>query len=282
MIPFTKSVRRSDPFARTQMRRWFYAPASGAIIYWPAHRPGVPRGLSYNSLNKVTSIVYPGNATVTLTYDTHGNLTSVTDPMNNLAEYQYDSRGIRLTMSGQSPPPSQTTVYTYDFEGRLIELDSPGLTAQYKYDPFGRRIEKNVNGVITRYVYDGPNIVAEYDGNWNLVTKYLPSLAIDDPLAMEQGAGSYFYHKDGLGSISDLTNTSGSAVKNYRYRSFGEIYSETGTLDQPFTFTGREYDPESGLYFYRARYYDPRGGGSSGMMRQGTDLRKRSSRRQLP
>jgi RHS repeat-associated protein len=77
---------------------------------------------------------------------------------------------------------------------------------------------------------------------------------------MEQATGSSFYHKDGLGSISDLTNTSGSAVKNYRYRSFGEIYSETGTLEQPFTFTGREYDPESGLYYYRARYYDPRAG----------------------
>jgi RHS repeat-associated protein len=54
--------------------------------------------------------------------------------------------------------------------------------------------------------------------------------------------------------------TSGSAVKNYQYRSFGEIYSETGSLVQPFTFTGREYDPESGLYYYRARYYDPRAG----------------------
>jgi hypothetical protein len=52
-----------------------------------------------------------------------------------------------------------------------------------------------VNGVITRYVYDGPSIAAEYDGDWNLVTKYLPSLGIDDPLAMEQATGSYFYHK---------------------------------------------------------------------------------------
>jgi RHS repeat-associated protein len=175
-------------------------------------------------------------------------------------QFTYDGAGNRLTMVGQSSPPAQTTVYTYDFEGRLIELDSPGLIAQYKYDPFGRRIEKNVNGVVSRYVYDGPNIAAEYDGDWNLVTKYLPSLGIDDPLAMEQAMGSYFYHKDGLGTVTDLTNTSGSAVKNYRYRSFWEIYSETGSLVQPFTFTGREYDPESGLYYYRARYYDPRAG----------------------
>ncbi len=58
----------------------------------------------------------------------------------------------------------------------------------------------------------------------------------------------------------NLTDGSGNAVKGYTYKSFGEIYSETGSLVQPFTFTGREYDPESGLYFYRARYYDPRAG----------------------
>jgi len=49
-------------------------------------------------------------------------------------------------------------------------------------------------------------------------------------------------------------------ARTYRYDSFGRIISQTGTLDQPFTFTGREYDPETGLYYYRARYYDPKAG----------------------
>ena len=57
-----------------------------------------------------------------------------------------------------------------------------------------------------------------------------------------------------------MTDSGGNVVKSYTYKSFGEIYSESGTLVQPFTFTGREYDPESGLYYYRARYYDPRAG----------------------
>ena len=77
---------------------------------------------------------------------------------------------------------------------------------------------------------------------------------------MEQGANTFYYHKDGLGSVVNLTDASGNVVKNYTYKSFGEIHSEAGTLNQPFTFTGREYNPESGLYFYRARYYDPRAG----------------------
>ncbi len=154
----------------------------------------------------------------------------------------------------------RTTEYVHDFENRLIEVDYVGMVAQYKYDPFGRRIEKNVNGDITRYFYDGADIVTEYDGNWNVKSKYTRNLIIDDPMAVEQGTNTFYYHKDGLGSVVDLTDSGGSVIKGYTYKSFGEIYSETGSLVQPFTFTGREYDPESGLYFYRARYYDPRVG----------------------
>jgi RHS repeat-associated protein len=117
-----------------------------------------------------------------------------------------------------------------------------------------------VNGTITRYVYDGPNIVTQYDGSWNVTAKYIHTLDVDDPLTVTQGANTYYYHKDGAGSVVDLTDASGNVVKGYTYRSFGEIYSETGGLVQPFAFTGREYDSESGLYFHRARYYDARAG----------------------
>jgi hypothetical protein len=119
------------------------------------------------------------------------------------------------------------------------------MDAQYKYDPFGRRIEKNVNGEIARYVYDGPNIVTEYDGNWNVKSGYVHNLGIDDPLSIQQGENVYFYHKDGLGSVTELTDVNGNVVKTYRYKAFGEIYSQTGTINQPFTFTGREFDLES-------------------------------------
>jgi len=134
------------------------------------------------------------------------------------------------------------------------------MVAQYKYDPFGRRIEKNVNGNITTYFYDGPNIIAEYDGNGNVKNAYLHNLAIDDPLVVQQGGQNYYYHKDGLGSITEITDDSRNTMMTYRYNSFGEIVSQTGNLNQPFAFTGREFDLEGGLYYYRARYYDPKTG----------------------
>jgi RHS repeat-associated protein len=177
-----------------------------------------------------------------------------------LEQFNYDPVGNRLSSQGQAPGSGMSTEYVYDFENRLIEVNYTGTVAQYKYDPFGRRIEKNVNGTITRYVYDGPHIVTEYDGSWNIKAQYVSTLDIDDPLAVTQGENTYYYHKDGLGSVVSLTDSAGKVVKTYTYKSFGEIHSETGSLVQPFTFTGREYDPESGLYFYRARYYDYRAG----------------------
>jgi RHS repeat-associated protein len=193
-------------------------------------------------------------------YDNTYQLTQATHPNMPLEQFTYDEVGNRLSSEGQAPGSGMNTEYVYDFENRLIEVNYTGMLAQYKYDPFGRRIEKNVNGTITRYLYDGPNIVTEYDGAWNVTAKYIHTLDIDDPLTVTQGVNTYFYHKDGLGSVIDLTDVNGNVVKSYTYKSFGEIYSQAGSLVQPFTFTGREYDSESGLYFYRARYYDPRAG----------------------
>lgn len=131
------------------------------------------------------------------------------------------------------------------------------MTIFYKYDAFGRRIEKNVNGVVTKYVYDGPNTVTEYDGSGNVTAAYVHNLAIDDPLSITQTGLTYFYHKDSLGTVTNLTNSNGAIVQSYQYDSFGNITGMSGSIDQPFTFTGREFDPETGLYYYRARYYDP-------------------------
>jgi uncharacterized protein RhaS with RHS repeats len=125
-----------------------------------------------------------------------------------------------------------------------------------------------VGAEITWFVYDGPNIVTEYTetgGSWCWVLKntYTHTLGIDDPLSIQQGGTLYYYLKDGLGSITGITDSTGAMVKTYQYKVFGEIYAQSGTFNQPFAFTGREFDIESGLYFYRARYYDPKAGGSS-------------------
>src|ERR1019366_2196885 len=77
------------------------------------------------------------------------------------------------------------------------------------------------------------------------------------PLALTGTGGTYFYHADGLGSIMSLTNGSGQLANSYVYDSFGNLTASTGTITNPFRYTAREFDSETGLYYYRARFYDP-------------------------
>lgn len=72
--------------------------------------------------------------------------------------------------------------------------------------------------------------------------------------------GTLFYHQDGLGTVTDLTDSTGTTAKSYSYDAYGTIVEQTGTVEQPYTYTGREFDSESGLLYYRARYYDPASG----------------------
>ncbi len=78
---------------------------------------------------------------------------------------------------------------------------------------------------------------------------------------MIRNGQTYYYHADGLGSIVAITNATGAVVQRYEYDSFGNItYQQDPNFKQSYTYTGREYDDESGLYYYRARYYDAKVG----------------------
>ena len=100
----------------------------------------------------------------------------------------------------------------------------------------------------------------EFDGSYMLTVRYTHGPGIDEPLVMERGGQSFSYHADGLGSITELTDSTGAVVQSYVYDSFGQIVQQVGTLASPYTYTGREFDEESGLYYYRTRYYDARVG----------------------
>ncbi len=163
---------------------------------------------------------------------------------------------------------SGTTSYFYDYENRLVQLVTPNSQfVTYKYDPFGRRIEKSIADTVTgtvttmRYVYDREDVLFELDGSGNIVTEFVHGPGIDELIAMIRNNQTYYYHADALGSIIAITNSAGQVVQRYEYNSFGQItYTQDATFKQPYTFTGREYDEESGLYYYRARYYDAKVG----------------------
>ena len=133
--------------------------------------------------------------------------------------------------------------------------------ATYTYDPAGRRIEKDIDGDTTTYVYDGGNVIAEYDDNGDLASKYIHGARVDELVCMIDVADSnavYYYHYDGLGSVVALSNSSGTSIQSYEYSAYGQVAaSDPNFTANPYLFTGRRFDYETGLYYYRARYYNP-------------------------
>lgn len=186
---------------------------------------------SGNASTHQISVTYnSSNPATTCTYDANGNLI-------------YKDSGSILES------------FTYDYEDRLKTYSAPGQSASYAYNGEGERVTKTVNGVSTSYYYDGPELVLERTGETSIY--YIHSDRIDDLICDSRG---YSYHSDGLGSVVNLTDSVGLEVNDYNYKAFGSIRSQSGTVANAWRYTGRQYDPESGLYFYRNRYYDASAG----------------------
>jgi RHS repeat-associated protein len=100
----------------------------------------------------------------------------------------------------------------------------------------------------------------ELDQSGNVLARYAQTTNVDEPLAALRSGTTSYYDADALGSITALTNSAGSVANTYRYDSFGKLTASTGTLTNPFQYTGREFDPETGAYYYRARYFDQNAG----------------------
>ncbi|MFQ6016419.1 MAG: RHS repeat-associated core domain-containing protein, partial [Anaerolineae bacterium] len=97
----------------------------------------------------------------------------------------------------------------------------------------------------------------ETDDTGTTVARYTAGLEMDNWIAMQRDGITYTYHRDGMGSITGLTDPTQNVVATYQYDVFGELSGQTGNVANPYRFTGRAYEPLSGLYYYRARFYDP-------------------------
>ena len=64
-------------------------------------------------------------------------------------------------------------------------------------------------------------VIAEYDGAWQLLRKYIYGPGLDEPVLMQAGATRYYYLFDSLGSVIGLTDATGTLVESYRYSPYG-------------------------------------------------------------
>ena len=230
----------------------------------------VTSNCTYDPLYELTQVTQATNTTESYSFDPVGNrLSSLgvspysVNSSNELtstpsATYSYDNNGNTLT----KVTSAGTTTFGWDYENRLTGVTLPGTggTLSFKYDPFGRRIYKSSTSGTAVYAYDGDNLIEETNSSGTAVARYSQGLNIDEPLAMLRSSTTSYYEADGLGSLTSLSNTSGALANTYTYDSFGNLVASSGSLVNSFRYTGREFDTETSLYYYRARYYDPSAG----------------------
>lgn len=221
----------------------------------------------HDSTGQVVGVTAPGASASSYVYDAAGNRVSdpvsssmTYDPANRLLSdsnftYTYDSEGNRTSRTNRST--GAVTNYTYNGHGQLASVQNPdGTTTSFTYDVLGRRVQVASGAQTTTYAYDGANIHLEYGGT-SLVASYTDPLSVDNPLEMRRGGQSYYYLSDVAGNVTGLSDASGSPAATYSYDAFGVPASSTGTVANPFTYAGRELESKSGLYYNRARYYEP-------------------------
>lgn len=149
----------------------------------------------------------------------------------------------------------------YDSKNRLIELHAGGEVTRYEYDPYDYRIAQETNGEKTLYYLDGEHIESIYDSRDKPLATFLRGAVIDEIIGAyyddDHGKREFYtYFHDGVTSVTALANHTGAIQQTYEYSPFGQDRGSTGSTPNRLKYTGREQD-SSGLYYYRARYYDP-------------------------
>lgn len=211
----------------------------------------------------------------TYLYDNNGNLIAKNPKNTSEKAYRYE-----YTSTNQL---KLVTILANPFGSMIQQI-------RFDYDVHGRRLRKSTidvaqpsNNSYTIFNYDGQNIVLESkflasSGMYGAVAAYTHSPIVDDVLGVSisslgvtnkkaKQSGNFYFMKDIQGSVTGITDSSGVVKQRYRYSSFGKVIKiddDSGNsiisdrfIDNQFAYTGREYDTEISMYYYRARYFDP-------------------------
>ena len=215
------------------------------------------------------------------TYDLGGNILQkqrfaykdTTNPLETVT-YEYGDANWRdklTAVNGNTiaydaignPLHDGTWTYTWQNGRQLQKMQKSGVTAEFVYNADGLRVQKTVNGVATKYTLHGKNVVHMTSGTDELHVFYD---AQNRPAVVVYNGTAYAYVKSLQGDVVAILDENGNAVVSYGYDAWGAPLWCTGELAetlgkvQPFRYRGYVFDEETGLYYLRSRYYNPRWG----------------------
>jgi RHS repeat-associated protein len=210
------------------------------------------------------------NGTVSYTLDPVGNRTQTSSSITGISStptINFDSDDLMLGGIESYDANGNTTntgsrSFAYDSENHLVSMGSGAVSILYDGD--GNRVAKTVGGVTTNYLVDGLNPtgyaqVIEEVAAGTVQREYIYGLQrIDENQPISGTWTLSIYGYDGGGSVRQLTNLSGTITDTYTYDAFGNLLNPAGaTTPNNYRYRGEQYDPDLGLYYLRARYYNP-------------------------
>ena len=217
---------------------------------------------------KVTTTVGSGTPTSVTrgyTYDARDRLSEITDTAAGTTTLGYDQQGnLKQKVQG-----GHTSSYVWNVRDHLIQYSVDGtVLGRYQTDHEGLRVQKEALDPLNpqappstvRTLWDEANAVQDRDASGNLLRRYEFIEGRPVMLSVNNGAvdGLQYLHADALGSIIATTDTLSGAVKSETlYDAWGNPTKKTGESSNKFAYTGHQADAESGLYYFKARYYDP-------------------------
>ena len=149
----------------------------------------------------------------------------------------------------------------WNAESRLQAASCTLQAAIYKYYDDGYLAERIQGSDMVKYINDGMHCIAKYNGSGSLIEEFVYGANIDEVLCKISASGNFsYYHQDALESVVAITDESSAIAASYQYDVFGKERLQSGTLSNEILFTGRWLDSVTGLYNYRARWYDGRTG----------------------
>ena len=197
---------------------------------------------------------------MTYHYDKSNRLTDVLEVRNGsniTTVYTYDGNGNQIKVAATEPGDViNVSEYTFDGFNQLKVAKTQDSTSTSKYDAFGLRVEKTVDGVTTKYYYDGQSILLEVrsDGleshniqGVNLIARKIKG-----------DSDTLYYLYNGHADVVKLVDGAANTVNEYDYDIFGNILYQLESKPNPYKYSGYYYDDDTGYYYLRSRYYDPK------------------------